>query len=124
MESLSLNSTYLVLWILFAHWVADFLFQNDRMALGKSENWSDLLDHTVLYSFLMFLAIVPFVGLVVGLTFYTVTLFCHTAQDYFTSRLNKKLWAENKRHWFFVSVGFDQFLHFAQLLITYSLLTN
>ena len=123
MESLSLNSTYLVLWILFAHWVADFLFQTDKMALGKSDNWSDLIDHTATYSVAMWI-LLPNIGILASLAFFFVTFVFHTTQDYFTSRLNKKLWAENKRHWFFVSVGFDQFLHFAQLLITYSLLTN
>ena len=40
----------------------------------------------------------------------------HIIVDYFTSRLNKKLWVEKKVHWFFVSLGFDQFIHCATLI--------
>ena len=76
-----------------------------------------------------------------------ITFICHTITDYFTSRLNSKLWAkatywgsdemkrlypidcpENKHgkyvHNFFVSIGFDQVLHYIQLFLTYSLLKN
>ena len=54
------------------------------------------------------------------------TIFCminfpmHLATDYFTSRLNAVLWADGKVHDFFVSVGFDQWLHFVALALTYS----
>lgn len=40
--------------ILFCHWLFDFVFQTDKQAKGKSKNWSDLLAHTSLYSFLWF----------------------------------------------------------------------
>ncbi len=76
--------------------------------------------------------------------FFIITFICHTVTDYFTSRLNSRLWhqaqfwrsdfgkalgtyAEAKADrytWkFFVSIGFDQILHFTQLFITYKLLT-
>lgn len=121
--------------VLFIHWVADFLCQTDKMAQGKSKNWTDLLSHTGVYSFIWFFGAIlifseyhktPYYGF--SFNIYTVLLFtlitfiCHTITDYFTSRLNSKLWEEKKVHWFFVSVGWDQFLHFTQLLLTYYLL--
>ncbi len=53
------------------------------------------------------------------LYFCMITLITHTITDYFTSRLNSKLWAGGKVHYFFVSVGFDQVLHYGQLFLTY-----
>jgi len=56
--------------------------------------------------------------------FFLITFVAHTITDYFTSRLNSKLWAEGKVHWFFVSIGFDQILHYIQLFSTYQILTK
>jgi hypothetical protein len=56
------------------------------------------------------------------LLFPIITFIAHTITDYFTSRLNAKLWAKGNVHNFFVSIGFDQYLHYLQLFITYSLL--
>jgi len=116
---------WILLAILFTHWVADFVCQTNKMATGKSKNWTDLLNHTSLYSaiFLLmgtiwfplnqFWAVVMFSG---------ITFVAHTATDYVTSRINARLWEQKKVHWFFVSIGFDQFLHYTQLLLTYYLL--
>ena len=56
--------------------------------------------------------------------FVIITFICHTVTDYFTSRLNSKLWAKGDVHNFFVSVGFDQVLHYAQLFLTYKILAH
>ena len=121
----------IILVILFIHWVADFVFQTDKMAQGKSKNWGDLLRHTATYSF-VFYVILPFYALYMGdkyvmwtgTQFVVITFIAHTLQDYFTSRLNSRLWEKKEVHYFFVSIGFDQFLHFAQLILTYHFLFN
>jgi len=117
---------YVVLIILTIHWFADFVLQTDKQAKGKSKNWSDLLDHTFNYS-AIFLVISFFCAAYCGLTilwFAPVTFICHTITDFYTSRVNSKLYEEGKNHEFFVSIGFDQLLHFAQLMITYQLLSK
>lgn len=48
----------------------------------------------------------------------------HIATDAITSRINSKLWAAKKVHWFFVSVGFDQWIHFVTLILVYKYLVN
>jgi hypothetical protein len=115
---------YIVLEILFIHWFADFVCQSDWQAKNKSKSWRALLEHTAIYSAIWFwpmLYLLP--GDVSGaLSFIGITMICHTIQDYFTSRLNSKLWAKGDVHNFFISIGFDQFLHFTQLLLTYYLL--
>ena len=134
-----------VLAIILIHWFADFVLQTDKQARGKSKNWNDLLSHTGTYSFVWL-----FIGGCIylqqfrpynpehnkimniywsywiprGMLFVLITFIAHTITDYFTSRLNNKLWAKGDVHNFFVSIGFDQVLHYTQLLLTYYILTK
>ena len=117
--------------ILLIHWFADFVLQTDKQAKGKSKNWSDLLQHTFNYSGIWFMVgllyIIPTPSVILFwkvVTFFIITFITHTITDYFTSRLNSKLWSEGKVHNFFISVGFDQVLHYVQLFLTYWLLTR
>ena len=40
--------------IIIIHWVADFVFQDEKWALGKSKNWYDLLMHTYTYTIILY----------------------------------------------------------------------
>lgn len=120
-----------VLTILFIHWFADFVCQTDWQAKNKSSSNAALVSHTLNYTGIFGLCTV--VAMLVGgveyglkpiLMFLLTTFVVHTIADYFTSRLNSHLWKQQKVHYFFVSVGFDQFLHFVQLLLTYYYLTT
>lgn len=127
---------YIIIAILAVHWLADFLLQTDWQAQNKSSNIKALLEHTVTYSWVWFFVVLFYliiqynafefykilICVFVSIYFTITTFICHTITDYFTSRLNKKLWEEKKVHWFFVSIGFDQLLHYIQLLITYKLI--
>lgn len=112
--------------LLFAHWVADFLCQTHYMSINKSKSNSVLLLHTGVYAVVMtFLCVFVLEASIKGLLIFGgITFIAHTITDYFTSRLNSKLWAEGNVHWFFVSIGFDQFLHFLQLFITFYYILN
>lgn len=118
--------------ILSIHYVADFIFQTDKEAKGKSKNLDDLLSHTFTYSEIWFsvgvLVLAYKSNLFTNLDFYKpyslllfslITFICHTITDYFTSRLNSYLWNKGDVHNFFVSLGFDQLLHYIQLFLTY-----
>lgn len=126
-------NTLTILSILFVHWFADFVCQTDKMAQGKSKNWFDLLSHTGLYSVVWGVPAYILIGLncenlsagplsLLVLYFCSITFVAHTITDYFTSRLNSKLWNDKKVHYFFVSIGFDQWLHYVQLFLTFKLL--
>lgn len=115
--------------VLLVHWVADFILQTHKQAQGKSKNWGDLLAHTLTYSTMWVFASCLLIGLINktqttqwyvlhSLAFGGITFVAHTITDYFTSRLNAKLWAKGDVHNFFVSVGFDQILHYVQLFLT------
>lgn len=113
--------------LLFAHFVGDGLLQSDYMAVNKSKSFHALYVHAIVYS----LCFVYW-----GVWFFLITLVCHAITDYFTSRCTSKLWffnpleatesgivlswhyVPNRRHWFFVMILFDQFLHFTQLALT------
>lgn len=114
--------------IIFVHWVADFVFQTHWQAINKSKNNLALTMHVSTYavSWLLPMSVLFYVGpydaigcLFAGLFFAMLTFMFHWVTDYFTSRLNSKLWAKGDTHNFFVSVGFDQVLHYIQLFLTY-----
>ena len=131
--------------IILIHWLADFVLQTDKQAKGKSKNWGDLLSHTSAYSLVwLFVGFCIYLNqfkpyneahnelmndywshyIALGLLFVLITFIAHTITDYFTSKLNSKLWAKGDTHNFFISVGFDQVLHYVQLFTTYYLLKN
>ena len=117
--------------IIIIHWIADFVLQTDKQAKGKSKNWNDLLSHTLTYTFVWFIVGFIYIHLndinniftqfqvKILFLFTFITFIAHTITDYFTSRLNSRLWAEGKVHNFFVSVSADQVYHYIQLFLTY-----
>ena len=113
---------FIVITILFFHWVFDFVFQTDYEAKNKSKNNIALYSHTWKYSVLWFPVMLVFIGLKPSIEFVGITFLCHTITDYYTSRLNTKLHKENRIHDFFVSIGFDQWLHYCQLFLTFYLI--
>lgn len=126
---------WIVLAILAIHWVADLVCQTSWQAENKSKTWEALLAHTVTYSLLW---IFPIAALMAtsnpeetrnwigghAFAFAIITFACHTATDYYTSRVNSMLWEKKEVHNFFVSIGWDQLLHYIQLILTFYYLTN
>lgn len=120
--------------ILFTHFLADFVFQSDWMALNKSKHWDPLVIHGLVYAFCFYLGW--------GWHFACVTFVTHTLTDAVTSRVTSSLWFidlmepvksrvtlkyptfefarvyPRKRHWFFVVIGLDQLIHFTTLALT------
>ena len=101
---------HIILTILFLHWVADFLLQNDNMALNKSSSNFWLSYHIAVY-------MLPF-WVFFGWRYAFLNAAAHFVVDWCTSRITKRLWAAQKAHWFFVVIGADQLLHVATLLYT------
>jgi hypothetical protein len=126
--TIDLKTVQLILFIIIVHWFADFVMQTDEEAKGKSYDNKKLLSHTATYSFI-WLWTSLWLSLILDLPksfiwFAPITFVCHTITDYYTSRINKKLWMKNNYHGFFISVGFDQVLHYVQLFLTYWYLTK
>lgn len=114
--------------ILIIHWIADFVFQSHEMASTKSDNFTSLLKHTGTYSGVFFFGLLIIsaflnnVDLFFLIKFTFITFIAHTITDYYTSKAHKELWAKKDYHNFFVSIGFDQLLHFIQLFVTINLI--
>lgn len=123
-------SAFIVIYVLFAHWFCDFLLQTDKQATNKSTNLYALIAHTIGYSFFMtiFMEIVTennmfgaqhiYASVIFGLAMFIT----HTLIDFVTSRINSKLWKEEKRHWFFTMIGFDQWLHYVTIFTAINLI--
>lgn len=123
---------YIILSILLFHWIGDFVLQSEWMATKKSISWRALLCHTMAYTLVWIIPICVYGSIrecdARMLLFLPITFCCHLSTDYYTSRVNKQLLEIRQKtgggfHDFFVSVGFDQMLHYAQLFITIKLLS-
>jgi hypothetical protein len=117
----------LVLQILFAHWVSDFILQSHWMAVNKSKDWLALSSHVLVYTCGLML-ILPVIGLVLlainsgmpvilelnpGHFVFWALLNggLHLITDAVTSRITSRLWSKGDAHNFFVVIGLDQFIH-------------
>jgi hypothetical protein len=105
--TISLAAVLVLIWI---HFIADFIFQTDKMALNKSSNTKWLSIHVLVYS--LFFAFF-------GWKFTAVTYIAHWLTDFVSSRVTSYLWKKEKRHWFFVVIGLDQALHMTALILAY-----
>lgn len=98
-----------ILILIWIHFVADFVLQNDKMALNKSKSNKWLGLHALVYG-------IPL--LFFGWKFALFNGIAHFAVDYITSRGTSRLWIANQRHWFFILIGLDQAIHMTILLIS------
>lgn len=98
--------------------------QDEKWALGKSKNAYDLTIHVGVYTLCW---VIP-ANLLLSYNFVwfvLVTFIAHWFTDYFTSRIVSKKF-ENKHYGSpipnlgaFSVIGFDQVLHYTQLILTY-----
>lgn len=109
----------LILYILFLHWLADFVCQSDWMAQNKSKAMWPLVVHIAVYTWILMFGLMSMTGI---FEYALLNGLIHLGVDFVTSRINSKLWQAGKVHWFFVSVGLDQLIHTATLLLTMGLL--
>ena len=123
---------FIQLYFLFIHWIADFVLQTDSQAKGKSTSIKMLLKHTVTYGLCIlaasyYLQAWDMFGAqywYASLLFTLVQFVSHTIIDYFTSKINKKLWESGDTHTFFIVVGLGQLMHTLILLISHDLIYN
>jgi hypothetical protein len=101
---------HILIALVLMHFVADFIFQTDKIAINKSSNNWILAQHVLFYA-------LPFV--VFGWAFALVNFVLHFATDYASSRLAGYFWKNEQRHWFFVTIGADQAVHMICLFATY-----
>jgi len=105
--------TITLLIIVWFHFVADFIFQTDKIAKGKSTSNIVLATHVSIYSLLFFL---------LSWKYAVVNAILHFITDYITSRLTTYYWSKNNRRAFFITIGADQAVHLTCLILTLPLI--
>jgi hypothetical protein len=122
----------LFIYILFLHYLADFIFQPYELSIRKSESYFALLNHVVIYTCTIYLGLLFVVSLECAIKFAALNFIFHFLVDWATSRVisdnSSRLLLDpdaskpiHKRLqlWGPISLlGFDQFLHQAGLLIS------
>jgi hypothetical protein len=131
--------------IIIVHYIADFMFQTEKMATTKSENIDSLIKHGLVYTFVFFIAfslwcaynnhITHLNAYELGLTlkvfwFFPITFVFHVIVDFFTSKIVKRKF-ENKSYYtglpnfgVFSIIGMDQVIHYIILFATYYFVTH
>lgn len=119
-----MNTILALVWL---HFVFDFVFQTNDMAMNKSKSNKWLLAHIAVYTS-------PFIFF--GIKFALVNGVAHFLTDWITSRINSHLWKQGSDpsrdvdsrksyvHYFFVGVGVDQAIHATCLLLTAKYMLN
>ena len=116
--------TYLFL----LHFIADFLLQSHWMATRKSTDVRVLSYHIAIITGVFLAGAAPFLGWL-SIPFVLLNSSAHAAIDWNIWRLYKKsvqwrepmataeTWRHWEDHWFFVTIGADQLLHGATILL-------
>lgn len=115
-----------IIFILLIHFLADFGLQTHEQTQNKSSDNLYLFYHVAVYSGIWFIALLghPYTekgGQYISL-FVFITFILHFCTDYVTSRISKKFFEKQDYHNGFVVVGFDQLLHYVQLLACWKIL--
>ena len=124
-------SIQLFAYILFLHYLGDYIFQPYSMSVRKSEDHMVLLYHTIIYTGTIYAGLLFVVGVNEAITFAVLTFFAHYVVDFVTSRVisnnsseleldpdSSKPIHKRLKLWGPISLlGFDQLLHQACLLI-------
>ena len=113
-----------IVFLLLIHFLADFALQTNDQAVNKSSSNLFLFYHVASYSAIWTVAMIPFLHNYLFLVFGGVTFVCHFITDFFTSRLVKKFFDKKDFHNGFVTIGFDQLLHYLQLYYTFKFLVD
>ena len=109
----------LPVFILFLHWLADFVFQSSKMTENKSVSRKWLLAHVGTYGLIFFFGLYFFVSFKFLLYYVGINMLLHYIIDAETSKITRKFWNQGKVHEFFVMIGWDQFLHYFFLYLTW-----
>lgn len=115
-----------IIFILFVHFIADFLMQNSWLAQNKSKNNIPLFTHVVVYSLILLIpSFCIFKSPELAWYFAILNGVLHYCVDYITSRLSSYMYKTNQTGTNFLPnisfwsvIGFDQFLHSLMLLFT------
>ena len=108
---------YLLLWVLAAHFFADFACQTRWMGENKSKNNKALAAHILTYAAVMSVLLIP-AG--ISLTFVLINAILHLLTDYVSSRFSSHFYREKRMGAFWNVIAIDQFTHIATFILLMS----
>lgn len=129
---MDLISLILIIYVIGAHYFADFVFQDEKWAVAKRHSIKALLKHTITYTSvltILLIGILYFINPIYTLYFFIFNFVTHTMIDYVTSRIvgqkfdNKEFGSSIPNFGAFSIIGFDQVLHYICIFGSLYLLT-
>jgi|AntRauTorcE11898_2_1112593.scaffolds.fasta_scaffold01709_3 hypothetical protein len=117
----------IIVLILLAHYVADFLLQSRYMADNKSHRFDVLSFHVSIYGMMLTLILFP-IFMYAGVPAFDTAVYLllntilHLITDYFTSKASSRAFSDKNIYKGMAIIGFDQFIHSTCLLVSYLLL--
>lgn len=106
---------------MFAHFVADFLCQNDQMGNNKGKSIKWLSIHVTVYTVVLGVLMYMFKSDMDIALLYWILLngLIHWIVDFITSKISGYFYMKKQYRMFFHTIGFDQLLHGVSLFTTY-----
>lgn len=111
----------MIYYVLFCHWVADFICQSRRQGEMKSKVFAILVEHCLTYTFILYLMLLVLFDFKVAFQIAVINGGAHLIIDFTTSKITSHFHKDNKMHAFFSTIGFDQYLHTCILIFTLTL---
>lgn len=114
------------IWLIIAHFIADFLCQSRKMGVNKSSSIYWLSIHIIAYTSVLtacafgawYFYEVP-VSATKIIIFSLTNGYLHLFTDFITSRVSAYFYKKEKLGFFWWTIGFDQMIHAICLLYTY-----
>jgi len=103
--------------ILFAHWLGDYIFQSENMALNKSGSIKWLSIHVLTYSVIILAFVLFLLPLKLAFSYFLLNAAIHWAVDLITSKAASHF--RDQPRIFYPILGFDQFLHTLSLYLSF-----
>lgn len=114
-----MDITYLLMGLFSLHFIGDFVFQTRQMAEIKSKSVFWLSLHVLWYCFAFF-PVAFGIGFDTPYVEFMFLLFTtHWLTDFITSKITTYFWKKKKIKAFFTTIGFDQLIHIATLLLLF-----
>lgn len=114
----------IIITILIAHFVADWLLQTSWMAQNKWNQWRALSAHVAVYTLIMVIAGFNLgieSSMIAGVAWGLLNGALHYWIDYITSKITHTYWDRKDFRAFFLAIGADQLIHYLILFWTYSI---